>query len=100
MNWTQLTFKQLNERKRHAKNNNRARRSVKRPAANVDSRVGARDAAMEEVYKIQNKNSRKKLQAPSVKLQASGNKEKLQAPSAKLDKVVGLGYYNSKQKGK
>ena len=53
MNWTQLTFKQLNERKRHAKNNNRARRSVKRPAANVDSRAGAWDAALEEVSKVQ-----------------------------------------------
>ena len=100
MNWTQLTFKQLNERKRHAKNNNRSRRRINRPASHADSGPGSRDAAMEEVYKIQNKNSRKKLQAPSVKLQASGNKEKLQAPSAKLDKVVGLGYYNSKQKGK
>ena len=59
MKWTQLTFKQLNERKDHAKkNNNRARRSVKRPAANVDSRAGAWDAAVEKVYKIQNKNSR------------------------------------------
>ena len=54
MNWTQLTFKQLNERKRHAKkNNNRTRRSVKRPAANVDSRAGAWDAALEEVSKVQ-----------------------------------------------
>jgi hypothetical protein len=54
MKWTQLTFKQLNERKRHAKkNNNRARRSVKRSAANVDSRAGAWDAALEEVSKVQ-----------------------------------------------
>ena len=59
MKWTQLTFKQLNERKDHAKkNNNRARRSVKRAASHADSRVGAWNAAVEKVYKIQNKNSR------------------------------------------
>ena len=54
MKWTQLTFKQLNERKRHAKkNSDRARRSVKRSASNADSRVGAWNVALEEVSKIQ-----------------------------------------------
>jgi len=54
MKWTQLTFKQLNERKRHAKkNSDRARRGIKRSAANVDSRAGAWHAALAKVSKVQ-----------------------------------------------
>ena len=55
MKWTQLTFKQLNERKRHAKkNSDRAGGGIKPAATNVSGRAGARTTALEKVSKIQN----------------------------------------------